>query len=182
MRLQHERVVAAPVDDVWEAFVDLRRVGACFPGAKVTSFDGTDFEGHVTVRLGPFSFAYDGAGQLASADADRRRAVVRAKGQERHGLGKADIVITVDLEPAGDSDASTQVHMRTDLTVKGAPTSLAGGVAQRVSDPLIAAFLDCLGSGRSPGGDALDLGRSVLPGLVTSYGRSLRSRLGGRRR
>ena len=36
MELTHDFVVPAPVDAAWETFMDLERVGGCFPGATVT--------------------------------------------------------------------------------------------------------------------------------------------------
>lgn len=176
MRLTHRQDVPAPLEEVWSAFTDLRRVGRCFPGAAVTEVDGVDFVGEVRVRLGPVGLSYDGEGTLAEADETERRAVVRATGRERHGLGRADIEITVLLAPA--EGGGTAVSVQTDLDVRGAPTTLGSGLAQRVSDPLVGSFIACMGGGAEPEEDApVDVGRAVLPGLVASYGRSLRERV-----
>lgn len=176
MRLVHAQDVPAPVDEVWAAFTDLRRVGRCFPGAKVTEVSGDDFVGVIKVRLGPVTMTYDGTGTMTEADEARHRAVVTASGQERHGFGKADITITVDLRAQG---SGTHVDVQTDLDVRGAPTNLGGGLAQRVSDPLVGSFITCMGGGAEPSDDEapLDVARSVIPGLVSSYGRSLRDRV-----
>lgn len=178
MRLHHRQDVPGPLEEVWSAFTDLHRVGRCFPGAAVTEVDGDDFVGMVRVRVGPVSLTYDGEGTLAQADADARQAVVRATGRERHGLGRADIVITVELAEAPTARGGTRVDVHTDLTVKGAPADLGRGIAQRVSDPLVGAFITCMGGGAEPDEDApVDVGRSVIPGLVASYGRSVRDRV-----
>ena len=36
MELTHDFTVPASVDDAWATFMDLERVGSCFPGATVT--------------------------------------------------------------------------------------------------------------------------------------------------
>ena len=37
MELSHDFTVPARVDDAWATFMDLERVGSCFPGAVVTA-------------------------------------------------------------------------------------------------------------------------------------------------
>lgn len=180
MQLRHQHSVDASVEHMWSAFTDLYRVGACFPGAQVTKVDGTDFVGALKVAVGPLTLTYDGEGTLKTADESARHAVIVAKGSERHGLGKADI--TIDLRLTEISARRTQVDLKTGIEVRGLPTSLGGGLGQRVSDPLIAAFVHCLAGpkGTQTGGpdEPLSVLRTVLPGLVGSYGRSLRRGLG----
>ena len=43
MELTHDFTVPASVDDAWGTFMDLERVGSCFPGATVTSVDESGF-------------------------------------------------------------------------------------------------------------------------------------------
>lgn len=181
MQLRHHHEVDASVDHLWAAFTDLRRVGRCFPGAQVTEVTGDDFVGALKVKLGPVTLTYDGDGTLTQADESARHAQIRAKGAERHGFGKADIVIDLDLSEV--EGGRTGVDLTTSLDVRGAPTNLGGGIAQRASDPLIERFVHCLAGPASakeggPDDEPLDVGRAVLPGLVASYGRSVLGRFG----
>ena len=43
MKLEHSFQVAAPLDRVWEALIDVERVAPCLPGAEITEAgeDGT---------------------------------------------------------------------------------------------------------------------------------------------
>jgi carbon monoxide dehydrogenase subunit G len=141
MRLGHEQELDAPRDVVWAHFMDLRRIGRCFPGAKVTEVDGDDFVGEIKAKLGPLSMYFDGTGSMVERDEDAGRARLTASGQERHGLGKATIDITLTLHRDGDR---TRAHLVTDLVFLGFPMDFGTGLVQRASDPLIERFLTCM--------------------------------------
>lgn len=97
MKLTHHQTLDAPLEDVWAAFMDLDRIGRCFPGADVTEVRGDDFVGYIRARLGPFRMTFDGTGSMTDRDADAGRARLEATGRERHGLGNANIAITLHL-------------------------------------------------------------------------------------
>lgn len=143
MRLGHEQELDAPLDAVWTHFMDLRRIGRCFPGAKVTQVHGDDFVGEIRARLGPLSLYFDGTGSMTERDEDAGHARLAATGQERHGLGKATIDITLKLHPLGDGNR-TRAHLATDLVFLGFPMDFGTGLVQRASDPLIERFLTCM--------------------------------------
>ena len=180
MRLAHEQELDAPRDAVWANFMDLRRIGRCFPGAKVTEVHGDDFVGEIKAKLGPLSMYFDGTGSMVERDEDGGRARLTATGQERHGLGKATIDITLTLRPTGTDDR-TRAHLVTDLVFLGFPMDFGTGLVQRASDPLIERFLTCMSvSGPVPDADAdddspLDLVRSATD-LFGSFRRDRRER------
>ena len=188
MRLGHEQELDAPRDVVWAHFMDLRRIGRCFPGAKVTEVDGDDFVGEIKAKLGPLSMYFDGTGSMVERDEDAGRARLTASGQERHGLGRATIDITLRLHPVdadGDDDLDgdrTRAHLVTDLVFLGFPMDFGTGLVQRASDPLIERFLTCMAvSGPVQDAEAedddgsLDLVRSATD-LIGSLRRDRRER------
>jgi carbon monoxide dehydrogenase subunit G len=181
MRLAHEHELDAPIDAVWAHFMDLKRIGRCFPGAKVTTVDGDDFVGDIRAKLGPLSMYFDGTGSMTERDEDAGHARLTATGQERHGLGKATIDITLALRPLGDGDR-THARLATDLVFLGFPMDFGTGLVQRASDPLIERFLPCRAvTDRVPAdeeeddGGALDLVRSAGD-LLGSFRRDRRDR------
>jgi carbon monoxide dehydrogenase subunit G len=180
MRLAHEQELDAPRDAVWANFMDLRRIGRCFPGAKVTEVHGDDFVGEIKAKLGPLSMYFDGTGSMVERDEDGGRARLTATGQERHGLGKATIDITLTLRATGTDDR-TRAHLVTDLVFLGFPMDFGTGLVQRASDPLIERFLSCMAvSGAVPDAEAddegsLDLVRSASD-LLGSVRRDRRER------
>ena len=141
MDLKHEFTVPADVETTWRTFMDLERVGSCFPGAKVTEVTDDAFKGTVKVKLGPIALQYSGSGQFVERDDATHHAVIEAKGKDKRGNGTAGATVTVRLEPDG---TGTKVDVVTDLAVTGKPAQFGRGVMQDVSDKLLGQFVDCI--------------------------------------
>ena len=156
MELTHDFTVPASVDDAWATFMDLERVGGCFPGATVTSVDESGFAGTVKVKLGPIALQYAGTGQFVERDDAAHRAVIEAKGKDKRGNGTAGATVTVQLAPAGEG---TRIDVTTDLSVTGKPAQFGRGVMQDVSDKLLQQFVAVhRGPVRGPRAGGRDLG------------------------
>ena len=142
MDLTHSFTVPAAVDDAWATFMDLEQVGACFPGATVTSATDDGFEGTVKVKLGPIALVYAGSGTFTERDDTAHRAVIEAKGKDKRGNGTAGATVTFELSDAGEG--STRAQVQTDLAVTGKPAQFGRGVMQDVSDKLLGQFIACI--------------------------------------
>jgi len=68
MDLTHSFTVPTAVDDAWALFMDLERVGGCFPGATVTEVTDHGFSGTVKVKLGPIALVYSGSRSMNEPD------------------------------------------------------------------------------------------------------------------
>ena len=126
MELSHDFTVPASVDDAWATFMDLERVGSCFPGATITSVDESGFAG---------------TGQFTERDDTAHRAVIEAKGKDKRGNGTAGATVTLVLVPSGDG---TRIDVTTDLSITGKPAQFGRGVMQDVSDKLLQQFVACI--------------------------------------
>ena len=191
MELTHDFTVPADVDTTWATFMDLERVGSCFPGAQVTSVTSEGFAGTVKVKLGPIALQYAGSGSFLERDDDRKRAVIEAKGKDKRGNGTAGATVRIQLAPSG---AGTRVDVVTELAITGKPAQFGRGVMQDVSDKLLQQFVSCIAAQLSPAPEpgagagaaprtsvrpaasaapsepeALDLGSTVLPVLLRTY-------------
>ena len=133
MDLTHEFTVPADIDTAWAIFMDLDRVGSCFPGATVTEFSDDNFSGTVKVKLGIIALQYAGSGSFLERDPDAKRAVIEAKGKDKRGNGTAGATVTLQLTPDGDG---TRVDVRSELQITGKPAQFGRGVMQDVSDKL----------------------------------------------
>ncbi len=80
MKLEQSFEVAAPLERVWQALIDVERVAPCLPGRAVTgrNDDGT-YNGTFTIKIGPTTASY--AGKLEMQESTRRahRATMQAK-------------------------------------------------------------------------------------------------------
>jgi len=147
VRLEHQFRVAAPIDEVWSALLDPQRVAPCMPGATLTSVDGESFAGTVKVKLGPVALLYKGTGSFESADADRRRAVLKASGKDSRGNGTASATVEVTLSADG---ASTVAAVVTELSVTGRPAQFGRGMITEVGGKILDRFAECLAAKLAP--------------------------------
>jgi carbon monoxide dehydrogenase subunit G len=143
VKLEHSFKVAAPLDRVWEALIDVQRVAPCLPGAEITEAgdDGT-YRGTFSVRLGPTTAAYRGELSMEEVDAEAHRAVMRASGQDKRGQGSAKATIVSTMRAEGDA---TTVDVETDFTITGRLARFGrGGMIEDVSNRLLRDFSHCL--------------------------------------
>lgn len=141
MELTHTFTVPTSVDDAWDLFMDLERVGGCFPGATVTEVNNDGFSGTVKVKLGPIALVYTGSGSFVQRDDAAHSAVIEAKGKDKRGNGTAGATVTIQLTGA---EGGTKADVVTDLAVTGKPAQFGRGVMQDVSDKLLQQFVACI--------------------------------------
>ena len=159
MELTHDFTVPTYIETAWATFLDLERVGSCFPGATVTEATGESFSGTVKVKLGPIALQYAGSGQFLERDDDAHRAVLEAKGKDKRGNGTAGATVTMQLAPSAEG---TRIDVRTELQVTGKPAQFGRGVMQDVSDKLLQQFIACI-EGQFAEGGAAEEPRSTCP-------------------
>jgi len=146
VKLEQSFEVAAPLERVWEALIDVRRVAPCLPGAEIdpdSDDDGT-YRGSFTVKLGPTTASYRGQLHMEEVDEAARRVVMRASGQDKRGQGTAKASIVSVMSAQGDT---TKVDVETDFTLTGRLARFGrGGMIQDVSNRLLRDFSSCLQS------------------------------------
>ena len=145
MKLEQAFEVQAPIEQVWEALIDLERVAPCLPGATITGHDedGT-YHGEFKVKLGPTTAAYRGTVKIEEADAATHTATMRAKGTDKRGQGGANATIVNTLTADG---GTTRVEAVTDFTITGRLARFGrGGMIEDISNRLMRDFSTCLQS------------------------------------
>jgi len=140
--MEHSFTVAAPIAEVWSAFLEPARVAPCFPGATLSSSDEKSFTGTVKVKLGPIAMLYKGVGEFVDTDEATHTATIDAKGKDSRGNGQANAKVTAVLTEAGP--ASTDVVVKTDLSITGKPAQMGRGLIIEVGGKIIGQFADCL--------------------------------------
>ncbi len=145
MKLEQSFEVAAPIERVWAALIDLEQVAPCLPGAAITGHDeaGT-YEGTFQVRLGPTTANYRGTIKIDSADEATHTATLSARGSDKRGQGGASATIVNTLHPV---DGGTRVDAVTDYAITGRLASFGrGGMIRDISNRLLGDFATCLQS------------------------------------
>jgi carbon monoxide dehydrogenase subunit G len=168
LKFANEIGVARPPEEVFAAVTDLERVAPCLPGAGVEGRDGEDFIGRIDVRVGPISAAYRGRLRFVSLDGERRRAVLKARGDELSGRGSAEAQITISVSGAG---GTSRIGVETDLQLRGRLAQFGRGAIDAIAARMLrefAANLEALLAGAPtvresarPAPAALDVGRLI---------------------
>jgi uncharacterized protein len=185
MRLKTTVPIDATPDRVFDFLTDVRRVGACMPGATLTEQDGEDFKGAMVVRVGPITASYDGRVRFIEMERDERRVVMKARADERNGQGNAEARIASTVAPQGDGSL---VEIETDLQIRGRIAQFGRAGIETVADQVIAELgrnveralaagedVSATEPGRPPQPEAaaapaeLDLGRVILGGTLRRY-------------
>ena len=144
MKLEQSFEVAAPIERVWSALIDLEQVAPCLPGAAITGRDddGT-YRGEFTVKLGPTTANYRGTIKLESTDEATHTATLAAKGSDKRGQGGATATIVNTL--AATDSGGTRVDAVTDFSITGRLASFGrGGMIKDISNRLLRDFSSCL--------------------------------------
>jgi carbon monoxide dehydrogenase subunit G len=144
MKLEQSFEVAAPLERVWEAMIDVERVAPCLPGASVTgrNSDGS-FTGEFKVKIGPTSASYSGTLSVEHVDGDAYTATIESAGTDRRGQGGARATIVTSLVDAGGG--RTAVSVESDYQITGRLARFGrGGMIEEISKRLLGEFSDNL--------------------------------------
>ncbi len=140
MKLEQSFDVAAPIDRVWKALVDVEHVAPCLPGAAVTgrNEDGS-YSGSFTVKIGPTSASYTGRLEMDQIDEATRTARMHAVGTDKRGQGGARATILSTLTEQGPG--ATRVEVVTDYHITGRLARFGrGGMIEDISQRLLREF------------------------------------------
>ncbi len=144
MKLEQSFEVAAPLDRVWEALIDVEHVAPCLPGAAVTGRnDDGSYSGSFTVKIGPTTASYSGKLEMRQVDESAHTATMHAHGSDKRGQGGATATIFSTLAPT-DSQG-TRVEVMTDYHITGRLARFGrGGMIEDISQKLLRQFADRL--------------------------------------
>jgi uncharacterized protein len=134
VELDHPFTTGKPVDETWDAILDLDRLIPLVEGGSVierTSEDSARAE--IKVKMGAMSMAFTGTVDVVEKDEAEHRAVMQVKSREAGGQGHANADVTFALADGGGT-----IHTAAQITGKAA--SMGEGVVVSVLDALIKDF------------------------------------------
>lgn len=141
MEIENQFTIPEAPDDVFDLLLDVERVAPCLPGAQLTGRDGDRFSGTMRVKVGPMTVAYEGTAEIKEVDAERRQAVLVARGSEIGGQGGANARVQLEVREQGEA-SSVRVH--TDLDITGRAAQFGRGVMSDVAGRIVQQFADNL--------------------------------------
>jgi uncharacterized protein len=134
VELDHPFSTGKPIEQTWEAILDLERLIPCVEGGSVIEKTGPEsVRAEIKVKMGAMSLVFTGTVAVTEQDPEARRAVLQVKSKEKGGQGHANADVTFSL-----SDGGGTIHTAAQITGKAA--SMGEGVVQSVLDALITGF------------------------------------------
>jgi len=134
VELDHPFTTGKPVDETWNAILDLERLIPCVEGGRVLERTGDDsVRAEIKVKMGAMSMTFTGTVEVAERDDADHRAVMQVKSREAGGQGYANADVTFAVADGGGT-----IHTAAQITGKAA--SMGEGVVVSVLDALIKDF------------------------------------------
>jgi carbon monoxide dehydrogenase subunit G len=140
VELDHSFTTGKPIDETWEAILDLERLIPCVEGGSVLERTGPDaVRAEIKVKMGAMSMTFTGTVAVIEQNPAEHRAVMQVKSKEAGGQGHANADVTFALSNGGGT-----IHTAAQITGKAA--SMGEGVVVSVLDALIKDFTGKLAS------------------------------------
>jgi carbon monoxide dehydrogenase subunit G len=140
MKLEQSFEVAAPMDRVWAALIDVEKVAPCLPGAEITgrNDDGT-YNGSFRVKIGPTAAAYVGKLEMENVDEASHSATMQAAGTDRRGQGGAKATIASSVKEG--APGMSVVEVLTEYSITGRLARFGrGGTIEEIGNRLLTEF------------------------------------------
>ena len=134
VELDHSFTTGRPVDETWDAILDLERLIPCVEGGRVLERTAPDqVRAEIKIKMGAMSMTFTGTVAVIDQDPAEHRAVMQVKSKEAGGQGHANADVTFALADGGGT-----IHTAAQITGKAA--SMGEGVVVSVLDAMIKDF------------------------------------------
>jgi carbon monoxide dehydrogenase subunit G len=134
VELDHPFSTAKPIDESWQAILDLERLVPCVEGGSVLEKTGPEsVKAEIKLKMGAMSMTFKGTVEVAEQDDAAHRALLKVKSREAGGQGFANADVMFSL-----SDGGGTIH--TAAQISGKAASMGEGVVVSVLDALIKDF------------------------------------------
>ena len=139
VELDHQFSTGKPIEENWDAILDLERLVPCVEGGSVLeTIDPESVKAEIKVKMGAMSMTFAGTVEVVEQDDAAHRALLKVKSREVGGQGHANADVAIDLNDGGGT-----IHTAAQITGKAA--SMGEGVVVSVLDGLIKDFTQRLG-------------------------------------
>ncbi len=141
MIIQETFTIDAPIQKVWEFFLDINQMSNCVPGAEVKQVDPSHYEGILTVKVGPIGASFSGSVTITNQIPPTAiEASVKAKDKMTASIVQGKFVST--LKPVNPNQ--TEVSYEIDVAIRGKLGQFGQTVIQDTATVISAEFLACV--------------------------------------
>src|SRR5436305_15235233 len=102
VELDHPFSMSKPIDESWQAILDLERLVPCVEGGSVLEKTGPEaVKAEIKVKMGAMSMTFKGTVEVAEQDDAARRALLKVKSREAGGQGFANADVRLPVGVGG---------------------------------------------------------------------------------
>ncbi|ROO89078.1 hypothetical protein EDD29_6765 [Actinocorallia herbida] len=167
MELQHSFTVPVPLAEAVDVLHDVTRLAPCMPGAVLEGFDGGEFTGRMSVKVGAITMSYRGKGSFLDGAADTVALRVEAAETKGAGAVSADVVCRLS-----DEAGATRVVVDTRVDISGRAAQFGRGVISEVGDKVVAAFAANIQAALTDGGQGAQAAAAAPRAVAAPAGRA----------
>jgi uncharacterized protein len=143
MIIEDTFTINAPVQKVWNYFLDIEQMAKCMPGADIRQTDPQNFEGELKVKVGPIGATFGGSVTIINQSVPTAL-TARVKGKDKGTGSMVQGEFTSSLKRI--EPTVTEVSYKIDVTVRGKIGQFGQTVIQDTSKRLASEFLACVKS------------------------------------
>jgi carbon monoxide dehydrogenase subunit G len=141
MIIEDKFVISAPVQQVWDYFLDIPGLSGCVPGAeRVEQVDDRSFTGSLVVKVGPIKTNFSGKATLTELEPPHRL-TARAQGKDKNTASMVSATFTATLTDL-ELD-QTEVAYKVDVVIRGRLARFGQGVIRETSKQITQVFVAC---------------------------------------
>jgi carbon-monoxide dehydrogenase small subunit len=109
-------VLDAASERVWAFFQSVPEVAACLPGAELTRYDASTWEGTIRIKMGPIRAQMKGKGTYRLVDADKTGSMAGAGADE---LSSSRVRGSLNFAVASEADNATRLTLSLSYALQG---------------------------------------------------------------
>ena len=141
MIIEETFTIEAPVQKVWDFFLNVDQMSKCVPGAQVKQVDAENYEGGLSVKVGPIGADFSGSVRLTQQTPPTTlEATFKAKDKMTGSMVQGKFASTLKSLSTDRTEVSYQI----DVTIRGKLGQFGQTVIQDTSKRISTEFLACV--------------------------------------
>ena len=141
MIIEETFTIEAPLQKVWDFFLNVDQMSKCVPGAQVKQVDAEHYEGGLSVKVGPIGADFSGTVTITQQTPPTTlEAAFKAKDKMTGSIVQGKFASTLQSVAA----AQTQVSYNIDVTIRGKLGQFGQTVIQDTAKRISGEFVGCV--------------------------------------
>ena len=142
MIIEDKFVISAPIQEVWDFFLDIPAIGPCLPGAEqIEQVDDENYKGNLVVKVGPIKANFNMQVALTDLEPPHRLAA-KAQGKDKNTASMVSATFTASLTET--EPGQTEVAHHVDVAIRGRLGQFGQGVIRETAKQITQVFATCV--------------------------------------